>query len=161
MNFQTQVLADDYTLRKATDEDGEHIRSIVFSSLEEYGLKVNTCSTDRDLFEINAFYKEGLLGVIEFENEIKGCFGLMPVSDHSVELRKMYFDPSIRGKGLGRKVVHILIDLAKQNGYNKMELETASVLKEAIGLYESIGFKPVSLENATPRCDQYFELELK
>ena len=41
-----------------------------------------------------------------------------------------------------------------------MELETASVLKEAIALYAGAGFRPIRRPLLASRCDQIFALDL-
>ncbi len=49
---------------------------------------------------------------------------------------------------------------AKQLGFARITLETASVLKEAIRLYESYGFKPFQPNHLSCRCDQAYMLDL-
>jgi putative acetyltransferase len=71
----------------------------------------------------------------------------------------MYFDPSIRGRGLGKKLLVEMIEKAKNHGYLRVYLETASVLKQAVHIYENAGFRPVDVKH-TPRCDQAYVLEL-
>ena len=71
----------------------------------------------------------------------------------------MYFDPSIRGRGLGKQMLKEMIEKAKILGYLRVYLETASVLAQAVHLYESEGFQPVEVKH-TPRCDQAYVLEL-
>jgi putative acetyltransferase len=51
------------------------------------------------------------------------------------------------------------IEKAKNLGYLRVYLETALVLKQAVHLYESFGFRPVEIKH-TPRCDQGYMLEL-
>ena len=71
----------------------------------------------------------------------------------------MYLHPSIRGKGLGKKLLERIIKTARELGYLRVYLETASILKTAVHLYENAGFRPVQ-ERHTPRCDQAYVLEL-
>jgi putative acetyltransferase len=91
--------------------------------------------------------------------KVLGTIGLYPLDEEMVELRKMYFLPSLRGRGLGRRLLERMIAIAKQKGYRRIYLETASRLKEAVHLYESVGFRPFE-EKHTPRCDQAYVLEL-
>ena len=49
---------------------------------------------------------------------------------------------------------------ARQRGFVRVALETASVLKEAIALYEGYGFVPCQPDHLSPRCDQAYLLEL-
>ena len=90
-----------------------------------------------------------------------GTFGLFQLSETTCEIRKMYLLPEARENGLGKWMVNTLLEKAKTLGYQKVELETASVLKEAIGLYRKIGFTEITASNASPRCDRAFELNIE
>jgi putative acetyltransferase len=90
---------------------------------------------------------------------VVGTIGLYPLDAETIELRKMYFDPELRGRGMGRKILSRAIEKAKNLGYLRVYLETARVLKQAVHLYESFGFQPVEIKH-TPRCDQGYMLEL-
>lgn len=52
-----------------------------------------------------------------------------------------------------------MIETARHLGYKQIYLETAGILKEAVGLYKSFGFQP-TCEKHTPRCDQAYFLDL-
>jgi hypothetical protein len=45
-------------------------------------------------------------------------------------------------------------------GIARVVLETATVLKEAIALYRSVGFRPTTRAELATRCDQAWELRL-
>jgi putative acetyltransferase len=46
----------------------------------------------------------------------------------------------MRGRGLSRQILAKLEDVALENGYNTVRLETGKRQPEAIGLYESAGY---------------------
>lgn len=147
-------------MRPAINADAEAIQKLVFSVLREYGLEPEPDGTDADLADIEAHYlrRGGLFEVLEDENgKILGTVGLYPINTEIVELRKMYFAPELRGKGWGRKVLQNAIERSQRFGFRQMYLETNSVLKEAIGLYQKFGFEPTA-EKHSPRCDQAFIL---
>ena len=134
-------------------------QKLIFSVLHEYGLSNYTHTTDTDLDDIEVAYANGYFGMIKNEaGRYVGTFGLYQLSETTCEIRKMYLLPEARGKGLGKWMVNTLLEKAKELGYQKVELETASVLKEAIGLYKKIGFQEITASNASPRCDRAFEL---
>ena len=136
-------------------------QKIIYSVLHEYELSKYTHTTDIDLDDIEKAYQNGYFGMIKNEaGRYVGTFGLYQLSETTCEIRKMYLLPEARGKGLGKWMVNTLLEKAKALGYQKVELETASVLKEAIGLYKKIGFKEITASNASPRCDRAFEMEL-
>jgi putative acetyltransferase len=157
------AISDDLLIRAATNDDRERIELLVFSVLEEYGLKPDPDGKDADLndIEANYFKRGGCFEVIEDgEGNLIGSIGIYPVELHTCELRKMYFAPSLRGKGFGRKVLETTIKQAKSLGFARMTLETVSVLKEAIRLYERFGFRPCQPKQLSGRCDSAYVLEL-
>ena len=72
----------------------------------------------------------------------------------------MYFDKSLRGLGFGKKVLERIIEKSKELGFKRIYLETASILKEAVGLYEKYGFQPTTEGIHTARCDAAYYLNL-
>ena len=150
-------------IRPAADTDAEGIRHLVFEVLAEYGLRAEPDGTDADLKDIEAHYLAtgGLFEVVEDGGRIVGTVGLVPAGDGVFELRKMYLAREARGRGLGKRLLERALAAARERGGRRVELETASCLVEAIGLYRRYGFQPVSGGNlASPRCDLAFALDL-
>ncbi len=151
-------------LRSATQEDGPKVRDLIFSVLEEYGLKPDPNGTDRDLADIDSYYlkRGGCFEVLEDgSRQIVGSFGLSPLGKGGCELRKMYLAPSARGQGLGKRLLERALHRARELKFTEVELETASVLKEAIQLYKRYGFVPKTNDHLASRCDQAYVLSLK
>ena len=64
----------------------------------------------------------------------------------------MYLLPNVRGQGLGRYLLQKLENAIAQRGFRQIWIETASILKEAVNLYESSGYlQTTGVE--TKRCD--------
>jgi putative acetyltransferase len=150
-------------LRVASNRDCEHITNLVFSVLREYDLKPDPASTDADIKDIDSSYfqRGGTFFVLEEKDgSIVGAYGLYPLEKHTCELRKMYLHKAYRGKGLGKLLLEDALTRARQLGFRRMTLETASVLKEAIALYKSYGFAEYTPDHLSSRCDQAYVLEL-
>ena len=150
-------------IRSATNKDTDRIKALVFGVLAEYGWTAGQRATDLDLDDIEGNYlcTGGLFELIEdIQGNLLGTVGLYPLTREICELRKMYFVPEIRGKGLGKYILERTIDNARRLGFKRIELETASVLKAAEHLYVEYGFKPMQREGLAPRCDQAFYLDL-
>jgi putative acetyltransferase len=150
--------------RDAVSGDELAVRELVWSVLAEYGLTPDPGSTDSDLEDIRASYFErgGVFRVLEREpGEVVGCGGLYPLDAEEAEVRKMYFRPAVRGCGKGRELLGDLVEHARRGGFRRVVLETASVLEEAIALYESFGFVPIRRDHLARRCDQAFALVLR
>jgi len=151
-------------LRPANNEDCEKIANLVYGILKEYNLRPDPEATDADLKDIEQSYFErgGTFYVLEEKDgSIIGAYGLYAVEEQTCELRKMYLHNAFRGKGLGKLLLESALSEAKQLGFKKIVLETASALKEAISLYKSYGFVEYTAEHLSSRCDQAYLLELK
>jgi GNAT superfamily N-acetyltransferase len=66
--------------------------------------------------------------------------GCGPSSPSLAEIKRMYVDPAHRGRGLSRVVLQALVGFAREQGFDRVALETGEKQPEAIGLYESAGF---------------------
>lgn len=91
-----------------------------------------------------------------------GGFGRLAgtdAADATCELRKMYFRPELRGLGLGRALLELLLDEMRAAGYRRCYLETTSWMERAQQLYRDAGFvAQAEREGATGHhgCDRFF-----
>lgn len=156
-------IGDGLSLREATNADADDIRGLVFDVLEEYGLSSDPSGTDADLADIETNYMSagGTFLVVTSDEGIVGTLGLYPINAETCELRKMYLRPAVRGKGLGRRLLDDAIARTRALGFMRLELETAAVLREAISLYRKFGFRPVTSDQLSSRCDQAYALDLR
>jgi putative acetyltransferase len=154
---------NDYGLRSATNADSSAIKELVFGVLREYGLQPDPDKTDADLNDIEANYLHsggGFDVLVDSRGAIIGSVGLYPVDSITCELRKMYLSKQVRGQGQGRRVLEHALKRAKEMGFRRMVLETASVLKEATALYRKYGFRPYQTPHLSQRCDEAYVLDL-
>ncbi len=97
---------------------------------------------------------------------IVGCGGIAPLKggDEGVcELQKMYFLPSVRGKGVGRILAETLLVDAARLGYHTIYIETLQHMDAARRLYERLGFRrlPGPLgATGHDACDCHYALEV-
>jgi molybdate transport system substrate-binding protein len=153
-----------HAIRRAAASDLQAVRTMVHGVLEEYGLAADPEGTDRDLADLEkSYFAPG--GTFEVavapDGSIAACCGVMAVSAAVCELRKMYVRKDARGSGLGGRLLRRALAFATGAGYQRMELETASVLKEAIAMYSGAGFQPIERKPCATRCDQAFALDLR
>lgn len=151
------------SIRVATAEDAPAIRAIVESVLGEYRLARDPAGTDSDLADLDAAYfaRGGNFDVVvASDGRIVGCCGVYPHDAATGELRKMYLVPEARGQGLGGRLLRRALAFARGRGFRRIELETASVLTDAIALYRRAGFEQVARAPVAGRCDQAFALDL-
>jgi GNAT superfamily N-acetyltransferase len=65
-------------------------------------------------------------------------------ADRAAEVKRMYVAPAARRTGLARLVLRRLEDSAREDGCDLLVLETGLKQPEAIELYESSGYVPVT-----------------
>lgn len=151
-----------FLIRDWTVSDRTQAADVIKSVLAEYGLswEVN-CSgcSDQDAVEVEKYYLEtgGEFWVVEHSGKIVGTGGYHPIDrgEKAVEVRKMYLLPEARGYGLGRFLLSQLEQAAAGQGFAQVWVETATALKEAVGLYEKSGYLPMSGVE-TERCDRVY-----
>jgi putative acetyltransferase len=155
--------APDISIRAASNRDCDAVKRLVFAVLAEHGLKGDSESIDADLDDLEGNYQArgGFFDVFETsEGSIAGSIGIYPLDPDTCELRKMYFAPSIRGRGLGKFAVRRAIQRAKALGFKRIVLETSSKLETARHLYLSFGFKPTTSNHLASRADEAYALDL-
>jgi GNAT superfamily N-acetyltransferase len=78
-----------------------------------------------------------------------GCGAVRFIDAITAEVKRMYVAPSARGGGVGREIVRALEVFAREQGAQRLVLETGPKQLEAIALYENLGFA------VTPCWGQY------
>ena len=147
-------------VRRYKPRDADGVRALVEAVLPAYGLKVDFSGADSDLTDVPAHYRDGAFWVIEESGRLVGMGGLRRPEPAIGEVRKMYFLPEIRGRGLGRAMLERMVEFSRENGIRSLTLETASVLTEAVRLYERFGFTKDASLLRTKRCDAAYRLDL-
>jgi len=151
-----------FAFRDPLPGDAHHVRRIARSVIAEYGLPAEAAGSGGDVADINSSYlrRGGLFRIVtDAGGRMVGCGGLFPLTRETAEIRRMYLLPEARGRHLGRQLLDELLEGARTRGVRRVVLGTASVFREAIGLYRSAGFVP-SDPPPGGRCDCYFGLDL-
>jgi len=156
-------------LRLITPEDNEQIASIIRTGMPEFGANgAGFAIHDKEVDDIYAAYARPrcVYFVCEENGLIVGGGGIAPLQGgdaDTCELKKMYFLPIARGKGLGQKLLQKCLASAKEIGYRYCYLETFNTMKSAIRLYDKNGFIkiPGALGNTGHfACDTFYQLDL-
>ncbi len=157
--MQMKTSYRDFLIRSWTPSDREAAAAIIRDALAEYGLSWEPTGADRDVLEVEESYNAvgGEFWVIEQQGQLVGTSAYYPVErgEKAVEIRKMYLSPAARGKGVGKYLLQELENAIANRGFHEIWIETASVLKEAVKLYESSGYQPATGVE-TQRCDRVY-----
>ena len=146
----------DFVIRNWEKEDRVLAATVISAVLSEYGLPWQPEAADKDVLNIEEYYLAtgGEFWVIEHQNQIVGTAAYYPINrgEKAVEIRKMYLLPKVRGLGLGKYLLQQLETAIALRGFKQIWIETASILAEAVKLYESNGYLPTTGVE-TSRCD--------
>ena len=102
----------------------------------------------------------GALLMATLRGEPVGCGGLKFHDDEPPEIKRMWIAPTVRGLGVGRRLLAELELNAARHGARAIRLETNKSLVEAISLYQSAGFIEVEPYNDEPYAHHWFEKQL-
>jgi putative acetyltransferase len=145
-----------FTVRDWRTEDREAAAEVIKTVLEEYGLPWQPELADRDVIEVEKSYLKvgGEFWVVEQDEVVVGTAAYQPSDrgNKAVEIRKMYLLPAVRNQGLGRYLLQELEKAIAIKDYQEIWLETITILKEAVKLYELNGYEPATGVE-TARCD--------
>jgi len=104
----------------------------------------------------------GYIFMAAYQDDIVGCFSLIPYRENHYELGKMAVDTDYQGLKIGQRLLAFAIDFAKKNNWNAITLYSSTKLPTALHIYRKYGFKEVELEKELPyaRSDVKMELHL-
>lgn len=102
----------------------------------------------------------GLFVVGRLEGRPVACGALKLVSPEVAYLKRMWVDGSVRGAGLGRRLLGALEEAARRLGCAIVQLETNRELTEAIRLYRTSGYEEVEPFNDEFYAHHWFRKSL-
>ena len=152
-----------YLSQPVSKEDIEAVRELFLEYARWLGFDLRFQGFSDELVRLPGEYAppSGRLFLVSESDQWAGCVGLRPLEIGICEMKRLYVRPAFRGCGIGRKLALAVIDAARHVGYARVRLDTLGSMKEAITLYESLGFQEVP-----PYCfnpidgARYFELLL-
>jgi putative acetyltransferase len=136
-------------IRQVTTADNAAVASIIRAVMPEFGAGGKGFAIhDAEVDNIHAAFSQprSAYFVCEIDGRVVGGGGVAPLLGGDVntcELKKMYFLPEGRGKGLGKKMVEKCLRAAVDIGFEYCYLETFNTMKDAMVLYEKTGFEKI------------------
>jgi molybdopterin-guanine dinucleotide biosynthesis protein A/predicted N-acetyltransferase YhbS len=132
--------------------------ALVAHTLREFGFEPDR-ELDSDLDDPGGTY--AALWIALVDDRVAGSVALRDAGDGVYVLKRMYLDPSQRGRGLGKRLLATALGWARANGADVVSLDTTERMVAARGLYEAAGF--VQVPGESPRQGQrrlLYELRL-
>lgn len=156
-------------IRRINKNDSEQVRQIIKTVMPEFGASgegfaIHDAEVE-NMFEAYAGQRAAYF-VLEQNKIVIGGGGIAPLEggdEDTCELKKMYFLPEARGQGMGKRVLMKCLEEAKTLNFTYCYLETFHTMKQAMKLYEHMGFKKISGPKGSTGhfgCNTFYQIEL-
>ena len=158
MNIQN----NDLTIRNATESDCEQLAAwwndgkVMEHAGFPNGLGTNAGEICQQISSDSDDTKRRL--IIEYKSASIGEMSYYNIGDNAAEIGIKICDNSYQERGLGKKILSMLIDELFSRGYKKIILDTNLKNKRAQHVYENLGFCKVR-ENIDSWTNQVGELQ--
>lgn len=137
-------------IRSIEEEDNTLIACVLRASVEEHDApKVGTFYDDphTDMMFQTFNIKDAEYWVVECNGVILGGGGFYPTKGLPkgyAELSKFHFKPELRGKGIGKRLLHLIEQRAVKAGYSHMYIVSYHQFGNAVAMYEKYGYEHIS-----------------
>ena len=134
-------------IRPINESDNKHISVILREVLIEMDIpRIGSAYEDPEINNMYESYQSNrsIYFVVEENNKILGGAGVNQLKNGDInicELQKMYFHKSIRGRGIGDKMIELCLNFAVESNYKKCYIETMPNMVDAQKFYIKKGFK--------------------
>lgn len=143
----------------ATSEDARRLREAMVESITEiYGTfdsGPGPSASDADFSPPGG----GFVAIYDRDRAIAGG-GIKALGDDVGEIKRMYVEPDVRGRGVARRLLAELEDLARDLGHAILRLDTGDRQPHALALYQSAGYSDIDDYNANPYARWWGEKRL-
>lgn len=126
--------------------DIENVKQIFREYKELPGAEACFVSFEKELDHLETIYSlpKGRIYLAYLADKVVGCIALKPLDENCCEIKRLYVKPEYRGSGIGRALLEKVINAAKEEKYQKIQLETLEgIMDSAIRMYQNYGFKTV------------------
>ena len=72
------------------------------------------------------------------DGKLEGCCMLVPLDNHTIQLRQMAVLAGLQGKGIGRTIMQFAENLARDKGFKNIMMHAR---ESAIGFYQKQGYE--------------------
>ena len=75
--------------------------------------------------------------------QVIGGGAIRRYDDETIESKRVFVHTEYQGRGIGTRLVALLMEWAVELGYKKMVLETGELLAESCAVYKKLGFQVI------------------
>lgn len=93
-------------------------------------------------------------------NQPVACGSLRDLGNFIGEIKRVWVDSGVRGRGVGKAVMDLLEEKARREKFHYLRLDTNRTLEEARQMYLRRGYQEISRYNDNPYADYFFQKKL-
>jgi putative acetyltransferase len=134
-------------IRPIEPADNPALAALIRLTLEEFGVaRAGTVYYDPSTDALCEFFQRDKAAyyVAVSDGKIIGGAGIYPTDGlpaDTCELVRMYLAPAARGLGMGKKLLELCLEQAREFGFGRIYLETLHELNAALKFYKKMGFR--------------------
>ena len=100
-------------------------------------------SLGEEMDRIEDYYqaRDGGFWVASEGTALRGMFGLERIAPDAMELRRMYVDPTVRRRGIARRLLAFAEATCRARGVARLELSTSELQEAALAFYRKAGYR--------------------
>ena len=104
---------------------------------------LNFQDIEYELANIATMYSppKGALLLAYVNNTAIACTGVRKLDSETAELKRMFVQSKYRGQKIGRQLMQLALQVAKELGYQFIKLDSVREMEAALKLYRAYGFK--------------------
>jgi GNAT superfamily N-acetyltransferase len=146
-------------VRRATNLDRESAIRIVFDSLRAFGIEPEPETMDADVMRFGGGSDGAYEIVATLDGHVCGVSALSPRAGNVGWVSKVFVDAGYRRRGAAKALMADIVREGRARGYDRLGLQTRTVFREAIALYEGSGWTRGPSPASGP-CDRTYWLAL-
>ncbi|MGC5021090.1 GNAT family N-acetyltransferase [Micromonospora sp. DT47] len=124
--------------------DSPVAQALIAAALADLGQRYGGSGDETPVDATEFAPPHGTFLVAHLDGEPVGCGGWRSHGDDTAELKRMYTAPVARGRGVARAVLAAVEESARHHGRKQIILECGDRQPEAIAMYTSAGYEPIS-----------------
>jgi RimJ/RimL family protein N-acetyltransferase len=127
----------------ATAADVPAVMLLIGRVFAEYGLLLMPAFEVPDLLRFDVHYAapRGAFWVVRDDVRVVGSVGVDRMDDRTAELKRLYVDASLRGRGIGQRLVETVLDWSREQRIARLVLWSDTRFENSHRLYRRLGFE--------------------
>ena len=156
----TEHAQNQFTVQRVPAEERDDAWKIVQEYYEAAGVVARDA---RDDFA-HIYFQDGAgVWLASLENSVVGCIALRPLATiaHSAEVKRLYVQPRLRGRGIAAALYQALELYARGCGYEWLYLDTTNEMVAAQRFYAALGYELTLQYNDNPQATIFMRKDLR